>query len=365
MSKPIKSQVKPDYAIPPGETLKEWLEESGMSQVALALRMGRPKKTINEIIAGASAITPETSLQLENVTGISASFWNNAESSYRETLARIQEHEALTRELEWAKAFPYKELAKRSFVPDISIQEQKVKNLLRFFSVAGPKQWASNYVEELRGAAHGSTAFKSDIYDLSAWLRIGELEASKIDCQPYDEKKFKTSLAVIRKLTAQDVSEQSTRLPELCRESGVAFVLVPELPKTHVNGFTRWLSSSKALIQQSLRHKRDDHLWFTFFHEAAHILLHGRKETFLEYNGLDDAKEQEANEWARNYLIPLRDWNSFISRYAGIFSETTIRSFASDLEISPSIVLGRLQKERYVPFSRFNSIFTQLEFAED
>ena len=364
MSAKIKSQVKPDYAVAPGETLKEWLEESGMSQVALALRMGRPKKTINEIISGVSAITPETAFQLENVTGISASFWNNAESNYRETLARIQEHEALLGELEWARAFPYKELAKRAFVPDISVHEQKVKNLLRFFSVAGPKQWESTYVEELRGAAHGSVAFKSDMHDLSAWLRIGELEASKIDCQAYDEKKFKASLAVIRKHTAQDVSEQSTKLPELCSESGVAFVLVPELPKTHVNGFTRWLSSSKALIQQSLRHKRDDHLWFTFFHEAAHILLHGRKETFLEYNGLDDEKEQEANEWARNYLIPSRDWNNFVARFNGMFSETSIRAFARDLEISPSIVLGRLQKENYVPFNRFHTIFTKLKFVE-
>lgn len=365
MRKTIKSQVKPDYAIPPGETLKEWLEESGMNQVELALRMGRPKKTINEIIGGTSAITPETAIQLENVTGISASFWNNAESGYRETLARLNEHFSLIKELEWAFSFPYNYLSKLALLPDTTDRELRVKNLLCFFGVASPKQWEMAYLEELQGAAHASAAFKNNMHDLSAWLRIGELQASKISCQAYDEKKFKSSLAVIRKLTAQDVSEQSTKLPGLCSDSGVAFVLVPELPKTHVNGFTRWLTPQKALIQQSLRHKRDDHLWFTFFHEAAHILIHGKKDTFIEYNGLDDEKEQEANEWARNYLIPSRDWNSFISRYNGMFSETVIRAFARDLEISPSIVLGRLQKESYVPFNRFHSIFTQLKFVDN
>ena len=361
----MRSQVKPDYAVPPGETLKEWLEENGMSQAALALRTGRPKKTINEIIAGAAAITPETALQLENVTGVPASFWNNAESNYRETLARLKEHESLLvdSELKWASNFPYKELVNRGLVPDVPTKDSKVKNLRRFFGVASSRQWEDTYLYELCGAARESTAFKSNMYDLSAWLRIGELKASGITCQPYDEKKFRSSLAVIRKLTTQDVSEQSRLLPKLCSECGVAFVLVAELPKTHVSGFTRWLTSNKALIQQSLRHKRDDHLWFTFFHEAAHLLLHGRKETFLEYKGKENKKEDEANEWARNYLIPLRDWNRFTSRYNGIFSEGIITSFANDIEISPSIVLGRLQKEDYVPFSRFNSIYTSLKIV--
>ncbi|MBF0477285.1 MAG: ImmA/IrrE family metallo-endopeptidase [Deltaproteobacteria bacterium] len=125
-----------------------------------------------------------------------------------------------------------------------------------------------------------------------------------------------------------------------------------------MNGFTRWLSPTKALIQQSLRHKRDDHLWFTFFHEAAHILLHGRKEKFLEFNGQEGGKEQEANEWARNYLIPLSEWRSFIARNS--FTKKSIKSFAHQLEISPGIVLGRLQREKYVPFDRLTSIFTRL-----
>ncbi|MBR8835064.1 MAG: HigA family addiction module antidote protein [Stigonema ocellatum SAG 48.90 = DSM 106950] len=88
MSNAIQNQYMPNYASPPGETLQEVLEERGMSQAELAERTGRPKKTINEIINGKAAITPETALQLERVLGIPASFWNNREQHYREALAR-------------------------------------------------------------------------------------------------------------------------------------------------------------------------------------------------------------------------------------------------------------------------------------
>ena len=80
----------PNYAIPPGETLRETLGPLGMTQAELAERTGRHKKTINEIITGKAAITAETALLFERVLGISASFWNNLERNYRETLARMK-----------------------------------------------------------------------------------------------------------------------------------------------------------------------------------------------------------------------------------------------------------------------------------
>jgi addiction module HigA family antidote len=95
MSNTIQNQYTPDYVSLPGETLQEILEERGMSQAELAERTGRPKKTINEIINGKAAITPETALQLERVLSIPASFWNNRERLYREALARVEEEHRL------------------------------------------------------------------------------------------------------------------------------------------------------------------------------------------------------------------------------------------------------------------------------
>ena len=87
-----ENRYRPDFVSPPGDTLLETIETIGMPQVELAKRMGRPPKTINGIIKGTVAITPETALQLERVLGVSASFWNNRESNYRDFLAREKEN---------------------------------------------------------------------------------------------------------------------------------------------------------------------------------------------------------------------------------------------------------------------------------
>ena len=90
-----KTCCQSNYAIPPGETLRETLEAIGMTQTELAKRSGHPKKTINEITAGKTAITADTALQLERVLGVPASFWNNLEKNYQETKAWLKEEERI------------------------------------------------------------------------------------------------------------------------------------------------------------------------------------------------------------------------------------------------------------------------------
>ena len=90
-----KTCCQSNYAIPPGGTLRETLEAIGMTQTELAKRSGHPKKTINEIIAGKTAITAGTALQLERVLGVPASFWNSVEKNYQETKARLKEEERI------------------------------------------------------------------------------------------------------------------------------------------------------------------------------------------------------------------------------------------------------------------------------
>ena len=77
-----------DMPIPPGEFLREHLEESGMSQAELARRLGRPRQAVNEIIRGKKAITAETALQLERVLSTPAHIWLGLELEYRLVLAR-------------------------------------------------------------------------------------------------------------------------------------------------------------------------------------------------------------------------------------------------------------------------------------
>jgi HTH-type transcriptional regulator / antitoxin HigA len=345
----------PDYAVPPGATLLDTIEDLGMTQTELARRMGRPLKTVNEIINGKAEITAETSIQLERVTGIPAAFWNNAEATFRERKARLHEQARLAAQTRWLSRFSYPAMLRHRLIAPVPDDRARVGSLLSFFGVASSDQWETTY-SRLEGAARESGRRPSDLGDLSAWLRAGEILAQRCRTTPYDKARFQAALAEIRALTADDPVRIWTRVRHACAEAGVAVVRVPELPKTHASGFTRWLTPQKALIQLSLRYKTDDVLWFTFFHEAAHLLLHGKNDVFMEFRGADSAEEAEANAWAADFLIPKKAWTAFVQSLPRPVAEADIRRFARDQGIAPGIVLGRLQHHGgLVPKSQFNT----------
>lgn len=76
-------------AVPPGETIREQLENRGMIQKEFAHRMGMSEKHISELLNGKVELTYNVSLRLESVLGVPAKFWNNLEAIYREKLARV------------------------------------------------------------------------------------------------------------------------------------------------------------------------------------------------------------------------------------------------------------------------------------
>ena len=237
-----------------------------------------------------------------------------------------------------------------------------LENVLNFFGIAAPTQWQR--IWESGVAFHQSTVFESDPYAVSAWLRRGEIEAQQIDCAPYDNERFLSALSRVRESTTRPPDVFHPETMRLCAEAGVAVAFVPELPKVRVSGATRWLTANKALIQVSLRYKTDDQLWFTFFHEAGHILKHGKRDVFIENDGEYDEKEEEANQFASDFLIPRSEYGPFYSG-AGYYSKDEIRDFARRLGIAPGIVVGRLQHDEKLPKQNCNDLKQHFEWTND
>ena len=355
----IRDQYLPDYAVPPGETLLETIQAMGMSQADLAERTGRPKKTISEIVNGKTAITAETALQLERVLGVPASFWNNLERNYQETLARLSEKKHLGQHLSLLDRFPIRGMIKMGWLESCSDKVQQVEAVLSYFGVASPGQLERRLDPDV--LYRKSHAFESDPGALAAWLRKGELDAQQIRCDPYDANKFQMALKDVRAFTVEPPETFQDKLEHACANCGVAVVFVPELPGTRASGATRWLNPSKALIQLSLRYKTNDHLWFTFFHEAGHILLHGKRDLFLEGQDSSDDKELEANRFAANFLIRPAEFERFTS--IGQFDQATIQQFASEIGVAPGIVVGRLQHDDVLPYNHCNDLKLRLRWA--
>ena len=346
---------------PPGNSIRDLLEDRSMTQAELADRLGLSKKTTNEIIAGKAPISAETALGLEKVFGMPARFWNNREQQYRDYLARIEEQERLAPQLPWLKQIPVQEMAKRGWIAIFKDPVEQLVEVLRFYGVANVEQW--NYVwGKLDASFRKPSKHESDPGALSAWLRKGKLLAQEIECKPFSEPAFRSALSQIRICSCYEFEKAINRTVKLCADAGVAFVIVSELHKTRASGVTRWLSPEKALIQLSFRYKTDNQFWFTFFHEAGHILLHGKKEVYVDDDDGSNQKEIEADQFAANYLIAQNDWKDVHELPA--HSKDWVEEFAHRNSIAPGIVVGRLQKENLINYNQLNGLKRNLtQFA--
>jgi addiction module HigA family antidote len=350
-------EYEPDYVVTPGEILQDALEDVGMSQAELAKRTGLAPKTVNQIVKGHAPISTETAILLERVLGTKARFWSNLETIYRERLAKREQRAQLERHLDWLGAFPLSDLRKCGWIPSTKDRVQTLEALLDFFGVGSPTAWQQMWTAPEAALRHSTTA-RGSAEALATWLRIGELRASRVNCPPFHRERFTASLSEIRKLTTEKPSVFEAELERLCCVAGVIVCLVPHVSGAPVHGAARWLGS-RGLIQLTLRYKTNDHFWFAFFHEAGHILKHGKKRIFIEDGGAQDESEHEANRFAADFLIPKAN----ASELRGLHSKVQIQDFAQRVGVHPGIVVGRLQHEGIVPFRNCNDLKMRLEWS--
>ncbi|MDR3454307.1 MAG: ImmA/IrrE family metallo-endopeptidase [Rhodoferax sp.] len=235
--------------------------------------------------------------------------------------------------------------------------------LLSFFGVASPDQWESQY-GSMELAFRRSREDQADVGAISAWLRMGERVAEKLDGPRYDELGFRAALDEIRGLTCLPPAEFQPRMTSLLHAAGVAFVLVPVLPRAHVSGVARWLNPHRPLIQLSLYGKQNDRFWFSFFHEAAHILLHSqqKKSVFLDDPSKADStsdEERQANAWARDFLITPGQAKELPGL---IRTKDSVIDFAKGIGIHPGIVVGRMQHDRLIDVAWMNALKVSFTF---
>ncbi len=360
-----KYHYEPDYAVSPGDVLEDTLEARNIRKNDLALRTGLTPKTINQILRGIAPVTSETAIKLERALGLPAQTWVNLEAEYRLQLARITEKERLVNDIEWSKRFPIRKLINRGFMQDTPDPVEKVQGLLNFFGVSSSDAWKAKYLN-LNVSFRKSAVFDSEPESMTSWIRIGEIEAEKIDCNSYNEVLFADNIQKMRELTTEAPEVFEPELYKLCRDAGVALTLNPELPKIHLSGLSRWLAPDKALIMLSLRHKTDDQFWFSLFHECAHVMLHSKrhkKKIFIDYQDQSDGDlEEEANRFSANLLIPPEKYDFFVEHTVQ-FNKSAILKFAAEINIAPGIVAGRLQRERKLPFSHCNDLKNKFDFC--
>lgn len=348
-----------EYIIAPGETILEMLETNSMTQLDLAYKTGINKKTINEIVKGKAPITVATALKLEYVFDIKASFWCNLESSYREKLERKKDFESIINEEKYLNDIPYLEMSKRKwdFIEPTNDSYERVINLRKFFAVAS-LEFDTELKRKLafRKSANKNFSFES----LYCFLRYGEIQSNKEVYNKFDIDELKKASLEIRKLANNSFLSQFEKIKKILLQCGVYLVYETNLPHTYINGVSYKITPDKAIIMISNKGKKDDILWFTFFHEIAHLIKHSKKEVFIDSdNDIKNDIEYEADEYSRNILIPDNEYDDFV-KTTKKYTANAICDFARKNNILPGIVVGRLQKNGIVKWNQFNNLIIRI-----
>ena len=334
----ISTGALPDYAVPTGDYIAEWMEDNGINAAELARRMGVSRKHVSELLRGQAPLSREMALRLERVTGVPANNWNNLEALYQEDQVRLAAQADLAAGYDAVAKFPLNYLRKWGFVTAPKTDRPgTVSQVLAFFRVGGIEaltaSWAGSAIAYRKTAASLPSR-----EDLMTWLMVAEHLVSVDNLPPFDRDGFESMVPKLRELTLGNPDTYVDEAVELLASAGVALCLVPEVPKLKVYGATRWVQGH-PLIQLSLRGKTDDQLWFTLFHEVGHVLKHPPTKLYMV--GTSQKEEMEADRFAADTLIPPEQATS-MPRERNL---QAVRDFAEAVGVAPGIVIGRIQRE--------------------
>lgn len=329
----------PEWVSPPGETIVDLLRQKNLSTSDLCSALDTKEELVERLLQGKHKITLGVAKCLSSLLGASPEFWMARDEQYQSELKRV-----VALGDEWLRDFPLADMVRFGWISRAPDTRSQVAETLRFFGCHAISQWHQVYSGvEAAIAKRESPTYESNSASVIAWLRKAELEASEGDFGIWDADAFRGSLDSIRALTRKkDPALFIPLLKSICRRNGVAVVVLRAPSGCAISGATKFLSPQRALLLLSARHLSDDHFWFTFFHEVAHLLLHGDR-LFLE--GLDadsqrEGLELEANEFAERVLIPM-DFRDELFRLPPRYRDVV--RFAVRIGVSPGIVVGQLQ----------------------
>lgn len=357
---------KPSVFYHPGETLKEKLTELNMSVKEFAVRVSKPEKTIYAVINGNSSVTPEMAVAFENVTKILARFWLNEQRLYDEYIARMEKEKLMCTLANWAKQFPLKAMKQMGWISYQNNNLDKVNTLLSFFQFSSEKAWENYYFnQQLKVTFRISLSTTKDPYAISAWLRQGEIQASNIHAVKYSKQALIKILPDIKNLCYRQPDDFKIKLQTVLATAGVKIIFTPSLPKAPISGATRWINNSPC-VQLSGRYKRNDIFWFTLFHEIGHILLHGKKEVFLEdveCENIQQDKETEADSFASDILLSKINEQEIVDN--ANFTKEAISMYAEKFKIHTGIIVGRLQHRGLLSYSQYTGLFAKVNLFDN
>lgn len=350
------TRYKELYAFHPGYYVNQLIEDMEVTQEEFALRMGVSAKTISLLVRGETDLSKEMAMKLSTMFGMSIEMWLNLQLSYEKKILEIFKEQELDQQKDIVKQIDYNFFTKLNLVRATTDVLEKIKNLCSYFKISN-----LNALKEPDLLANFRTGIKTvqekNMINANAWLQTAVNIGKEIDCKNFDEKKLKEYIPEIRSMTLQNPKEFYPRLVEIFKECGVSFVLLPQLKNSGINGAVKWINKEKVILAINDRMHYADVFWFSLFHEIKHVLQKKITKTIITgscQSDIDESLEEEANEFARNILIPKESFEKYTKMYN--INSSSICSFAKSIGIHPGIVVGRLINEKMIDPSYFQKL---------
>lgn len=348
----------PDWVSAPGRTVAELLRHQDINDRDFAQCTQLQQRDVDHLLAGKLSITLEVAERLHSSIGGTVEFWLARDYQYREDSERL-----FGQAQEWIRQLPVSDMRRLGWLERSATPADEAVCCLEFFGVDSVQEWHDTY-DYLEEAVlfKRSENFESRPASVAAWLRQGEREAGAIQTKYWNSTRFSNALLEAKKLTREkDPSIFVPKLQKLCTDCGVALVIVRTPSGCPASGATRFLSEKRAMLMLSFRHLTDDHFWFSFFHEAAHLLLHHPDKFLVE--GVGDARgklELEANEFAQTMIVPEELRKEFLLLKS---RSLEIIRFAKKAGVAPGLIVGQLQHHGILNFNQQNRLKRRFEWS--
>ncbi|MBR2256062.1 MAG: HigA family addiction module antidote protein [Blautia sp.] len=355
--------ISRDLIIHPGETISDILVERGITQAELAARTGVTPAYVCNVIAGKKDISAKFALALEYALGVSKSFWINLQANYDAELLEASESETITDEERVARS-SLKEIVKylreigkmplREAVDDSILSLRKALQMSNIANLKG-------MVPE--GALRMSAKSKVDPYVMGAWIRLCQIAGEKRNVSTkFDIDKIDELVAKAKTVMCNAGESIQKSLTELFGEYGIDFSVVKNFRGAPVQGFISKKNDGTYQMVLTIRGSYADIFWFSLFHELGHIVNGDVNSSinFIDYDGNADI-EVGADDFASTRLIDSSAYEEFVR--CADFSLNAIKAFADSQQVRPYIVIGRLQREKKLEYSRYSSEKVRYKWA--
>ena len=348
-------------AFHPGYYVAEIIEDMGVTQAEFAIRMGTTSKTVSQLVNGQANISNDLAQKLAAMLGTSIEFWLNLQTAFDEKVIELDRARVLDEQSEIVIAIDYSYFVDVANLPPARTNSEKIENLCSFFVISDLRILKQE--DFLVNFRSGVANFEEkNIINSRAWLQTALNVATKIHTAPFNADKLKAYLPEIRSMTLQNPDVFLPRLREIFSECGVAFVLLPYLKNSGINGAVKWINQDRVVLAMNNRRLSADTFWFSLFHEIKHVLQQKTKTVFIRSNThemreINNRLEDEADTFAENILIPAQAFYRFHpSKYT---SDAEIVAFANQVGVHPGVVAGRLQHERIIAPNRCSALKQQ------